>query len=203
MGYLPVTLGDQRLRDPCAADGRASSQVRPTREWTRLSLLSARGGLLWGTKFGPPSPKAPIRFAVGEPRRRSSVWLVWANSNKGDVYITSRKSARIFKISLHESGNWRCQRAKDDHEDVTYHPYRQESVPQGRILARWQRRQRPLQTRVAGLTRCRSGSPATISRPCLAIRSRPRIANGSLHPVVRRRWSFASGLSNLVEVDLN
>jgi hypothetical protein len=34
MGYLPVTLGDQRLRDPCAADGRASSQVRPTREWT-------------------------------------------------------------------------------------------------------------------------------------------------------------------------
>lgn len=104
-----------------------------------LSLLSARGGLLWGTKFGAPSRKAPIRFAVGEPGRRSSIWRVWATSNKGDVYIASRKSTRIFKISLHETGDWRCQWAKYDHEDVTYHPYRQESVPQGRILARWQR----------------------------------------------------------------
>ena len=34
-GYWPVTLDDQRFRDPCAADGRPSSQVRPTREWTR------------------------------------------------------------------------------------------------------------------------------------------------------------------------
>jgi hypothetical protein len=34
-GYWPVTRDDQRFRDLCAADGRASSQVRPTREWTR------------------------------------------------------------------------------------------------------------------------------------------------------------------------
>ena len=33
-GYWPVTLDDQRFRDPCAADGRSLSQVRPTREWT-------------------------------------------------------------------------------------------------------------------------------------------------------------------------
>jgi len=104
-----------------------------------LSLLSDREGLLWGTKLGPPAPKGAIRFVVGEPGRRSSVWRVWANSNKGDVYIASRKSARIFKISLHESGDWRCQWAKDDHEDVTFHPFRQESEGEGRILARWQR----------------------------------------------------------------
>lgn len=104
-----------------------------------LSLISTRGGVLWGTKLGPPSLKTPIRFAVGEPGRRSSVWRVWANPKKGDVYIASRKSARIFKVSLHETGDWRCQWVKEDQEDVTYHPYKEGSAPQGRILARWQR----------------------------------------------------------------
>jgi len=104
-----------------------------------LSLLSLRNGHLWGTKFGPPSPKAPIRFAVGEPGWRSSVWRVWANPKKGDVYIASRKSARIFKISLYESGDWRCQWAKEDHEDVVYHPYGNDATAEGRILAQWQR----------------------------------------------------------------
>jgi len=33
-GYWLVTLDYQRFRVPCAADGRPSSQVRPTREWT-------------------------------------------------------------------------------------------------------------------------------------------------------------------------
>ena len=37
-GYWVVTLEDQRFRDPSAADGRASSQVKPTREWTPVML---------------------------------------------------------------------------------------------------------------------------------------------------------------------
>lgn len=84
------------------------------------------------------NPKKPIRFAAGEPGRRSSVWRLWANKTKGDVYLATRQSASIFKVSLHESGDWRLQWVGQDHRDVVHFPGPGQE-PEGRILHRWQR----------------------------------------------------------------
>lgn len=43
-----------------------------------------------------------IRFAVGEPGgARSSVWRVWMNDRRDDVYIAARSLASEVKVSLH------------------------------------------------------------------------------------------------------
>lgn len=54
-------------------------------------------------------PGGKIRVAVGRPGRRSSVWRVWANHNKSDVYVAARVLAGTQKFRLHESGDWRNQ----------------------------------------------------------------------------------------------
>lgn len=49
-----------------------------------------------------------IRLCIGEPHGpRSSTWRIWSNPNKSDVYVTVRNLGGTFKVSLHESGNWR------------------------------------------------------------------------------------------------
>lgn len=86
-------------------------------------------------------PKKPIRFAVGEPGRRSTVWRVWANRDKSDVYVASRRSAGIFKISLHETGDWRMQwvSSEPDHGTALYRSYSGDYDGSGRVLAQWRR----------------------------------------------------------------
>ena len=54
-------------------------------------------------------PGDPIRVAVGRPGRRSAVWNIMANKNKSDIYVAARSVARVQKVSLHESGDWRVQ----------------------------------------------------------------------------------------------
>jgi hypothetical protein len=88
--------------------------------------------------LGPANPKKPLRFAVGRPGRRSSVWRLWANRGKDDVYVATRQSAGIFKVSLHESGDWRFQWVGDDHGDVWF-TTGEGDEPQGRIIDRWSR----------------------------------------------------------------
>ena len=88
--------------------------------------------------LGPANPRKPLRFAVGRPGRRSSVWRLWANRGKDDVYIATRQSAGIFKVSLHESGDWRLQWVGDGHGDVWF-TTRDGDEPQGRIIDRWPR----------------------------------------------------------------
>jgi hypothetical protein len=88
-----------------------------------------------GFRLGPAHPNKPIRFAVGQPGERSTVWRLWANSNKSDVYLGSRKSADIFKISLHESEDWRQQWVNRDRKDVIYSPIGGEPEPEGRIAS--------------------------------------------------------------------
>lgn len=88
--------------------------------------------------FGRADPKEPIRFAVGRPGRRSTLWRLWANRGKNDIYVATRRSAGIFKVSLHESGDWRIQWVGDDHGDVAFDSY--EAGPDlGRIMHRWTR----------------------------------------------------------------
>jgi hypothetical protein len=88
--------------------------------------------------LGPANPKKPLRFAVGRPGRRSSVWRLWANRGKDDVYIAARQSAGILKVSLHESGDWRLQWVGDDHGDVSF-TTRDGDESQGRVIDRWSR----------------------------------------------------------------
>lgn len=89
----------------------------------------------------PANPNKPIRFGVGQPGRRSSVWRLWANKQKDDVYLATRHSAGVFKISLHESGDWRLQwvgRDSPDPGDVTFTPL-DDSPRAGRVLHQWSR----------------------------------------------------------------
>lgn len=97
------------------------------------------------TGFGPirhamsrANPRKPIRFAVGRPGRRSALWRMWANRHKNDVYVAARQSAGLFKVSLHESGDWRIQWVGPDHGDVEFHS--NETDPDhGRVMHRWRR----------------------------------------------------------------
>jgi hypothetical protein len=77
-------------------------------------------------------PGGRIRFAVGSHTKRSTVWRVWANKNKGDVYVAARVIAGIQKFSLHESGDWRYQWVSRDASE-------QWGGDSGRILDRWER----------------------------------------------------------------
>ncbi len=63
---------------------------------------------------------------------------MWANRNKDDVYVSTRRSAGIFKVSLHESGDWRIQWVSADRGDVTFISYEADAEP-GRLMHRWTR----------------------------------------------------------------
>lgn len=55
-------------------------------------------------------PGGTARVCVGDRHApHSSVWRIWANRNKSDVYIACRDIAGVQKWSLHETGDWRHQ----------------------------------------------------------------------------------------------
>lgn len=89
-------------------------------------------------RLRPAHPKRPIRFCVGEPGRRSTIWRLWAGKNKSDIYVASRKTVGIFKVSLHESGDWRVQWVRRD-DSVRFTPYDEKQVDDGRIIHKWAR----------------------------------------------------------------
>ena len=74
-----------------------------------------------------------VRIAVGAPGLRSSVWRIWADKGKSDVYIASRTIIGVQKFSLHQSGDWRYAFTSDfmDSEGGA-------GVPD-RIIDRWRR----------------------------------------------------------------
>jgi hypothetical protein len=80
-----------------------------------------------------PGPGGLVRFAVGEPGRRSSVWRLWANPNKRDVYLAVRNLAEFQKFSLHESGDWRYQWVGGKHAEA------QTARTGTRVIDRWPR----------------------------------------------------------------
>lgn len=57
---------------------------------------------------------------LGRRARVSSLWRLGANREKDDVYLATRQSAFIFKISLHASGDKRLQWVGQNRGDVTY-----------------------------------------------------------------------------------
>src|SRR5687768_13664450 len=79
-------------------------------------------------------PGGQVRVGVGRPGRRSAVWRVWANKNKGDVYVAARSVAGIQKVSLHERGDWRVQWV-----DTSPAGRRMAELTGSRIQDRWRR----------------------------------------------------------------
>ena len=75
-----------------------------------------------------------VRFAVGDPAgARSAVWRMWTSRTKSDVYVSARALTSVFKVSLHESGDWR-HAFTDTTRGMAHVP-----PGQDRALARWKR----------------------------------------------------------------
>jgi hypothetical protein len=57
-----------------------------------------------------PGPGGTARVCIGDRHgAHGSVWRIWANRNKSDLYIACRGIVGVQKWSLHESGDWRSQ----------------------------------------------------------------------------------------------
>lgn len=83
------------------------------------------------------SKKAAVRFALGEPGRRGTIWRLWAPPKTGDVYLASRMTAGEAKISLHQSGDWRFQMVDPQRPKTIHLP--NPPAHGGRILHQWSR----------------------------------------------------------------
>lgn len=82
--------------------------------------------------------KVALRFAVGWPRRRGTVWRLWAAPRSDELYLASRHSAGEFKVSMHESGDWRAQLVNPSKpKKAQFHAL--DGPFDGRILVRWRR----------------------------------------------------------------
>jgi hypothetical protein len=50
-------------------------------------------------------PDPTLRFAAGSPERpNSGVWRLWTHGS--DTYLAARIAAHLFKLSMHQSGQW-------------------------------------------------------------------------------------------------
>lgn len=87
-----------------------------------------------GTRLRIPitGPGGKDRIAVGEQGRRSSVWRIWANPGKYDLYVAVRHLARNVKFSFHESGIWRHAWTDEDVAEKF-------TGARDRLLDRWER----------------------------------------------------------------
>jgi hypothetical protein len=57
-----------------------------------------------------PGPGGTARVCVGDrDGAHASVWRIWADRNKSDVYIAARDIVNDQKWSLHQTGDWRHQ----------------------------------------------------------------------------------------------
>lgn len=80
-------------------------EVEDTSQSAQLTVYATDGSKEQFT-LRRANPDKAIRFALGQPGHRSSVWRVWANKGKHDVYAAIRTSAGVLKYSFHESGEW-------------------------------------------------------------------------------------------------
>lgn len=75
-----------------------------------------------------------IRFAVGDPNNvQSHIWRIWVQGN--DVYLGTRDSLNIMKVSLHASGIWRLAYVESfDKRDRN----------SDRVIIRWTKKEGPI-----------------------------------------------------------
>ena len=101
-------------------------------------VLASDGGHAQVFPLAPVKASKPIRFTVGQPGRRSTIWRLWAGPSKDDVYLASRHSAGVFKFSLHQSGDWRLAAIAEDLSAVPFTSLGGPE-PEGRVMHRWAR----------------------------------------------------------------
>ncbi|MCX5042429.1 hypothetical protein OG921_04445 [Aldersonia sp. NBC_00410] len=65
--------------------------------------------------FGPVTKRTALRYAVGRPGECSSVFRVWANKGKLDVYASIRTWKDWAKFSFHQSGRFIFHLSSVDH----------------------------------------------------------------------------------------
>lgn len=79
-----------------------------------------------------------IRIGVkNDADQKSAVWRIWtAKAPKYDIYIAARNIAGEFKVSLHETGDWRAAITKQYAEKLFDDSV---NIPNERILDKWER----------------------------------------------------------------
>jgi len=86
-----------------------------------------------------PTPHQVVRFVVGSrDGRRAITWRCWIpGGDKSDVYLAPRPIADAFKVSLHESGDWRLAFAEQFEKKLTSEGRWREG--ESRKVAQWPR----------------------------------------------------------------
>ncbi len=83
----------------------------------RLTTLTVRGHRQsFPVNYGPRG--TTVRFAAGQPGARSSVWRLWSNPAKSDLYLSVRTANNRFKYSFHQSGRWHLHRPDSEHDSM-------------------------------------------------------------------------------------
>lgn len=113
----------------------ARLSASPDRHASSLLVIDPVRGP-FAIRFLPFDRKNTLRFMVGEPGHRASVWRLWAGRNTDDVYLGDRQSIRYAKFSFHQSGDWRLQYTSEDRHEVLT-PQVSEPVEGDRIIRRW------------------------------------------------------------------
>ncbi|PZO60726.1 MAG: hypothetical protein DI635_15335 [Pseudoxanthomonas suwonensis] len=86
--------------------------------------------------FGPVTKRTAARFAVGRPGECSSVFRVWANKGKLDVYASIRTWKDLAKFSFHQSGRYIFHLSSVDHPGAEW---ARRPDPQNRRISAWDR----------------------------------------------------------------
>jgi hypothetical protein len=124
--------------DSSAFDGIPAIAVISDGGAAQLLMVPGESGDVENFPIRRASNKAALRFAVGEPGRRGTIWRLWASRDTDDVYLGSRHTAGEVKVSLHQSGDWRLQ-IVDPERPKTVYINGGEGGRDGRILDRWAR----------------------------------------------------------------
>ena len=101
----------------------------------RSAIVKALGGEPIVT-FGPVTKRTAARFAVGRPGECSSVFRVWANKGKLDVYAAIRTWKDLAKFSFHQSGRYVFHLSSVDHPGAKW---AHRSDPSNRRISAWDR----------------------------------------------------------------
>ncbi|MBI5336170.1 MAG: hypothetical protein HZB45_00635 [Mycolicibacterium rufum] len=111
------------------------AHVDPVSRCADLRLVSKGQGELL-TTFRPVGNRTACRFAVGRPGECSSVFRVWANRKKFDVYAAIRTWNGLAKFSFHESGQYIYHLTSTEHENARWVS---RPDPLSRRIERWEK----------------------------------------------------------------
>ena len=83
--------------------------------------------------YGSKPRSEVVRFAVGGPDEpRSLVWRIWTHRGTSNLYISDRLQGGDWKVSLHESGDWRFALTRE---------YAEAREMEDRLFEQWERPQ--------------------------------------------------------------